>query len=262
MALWWDEFGGSSLDASKWAYETDTPLGAREAGQLQVYTASPDNIWLADGNLHIAALKDGSGYTSGRINSRKSGSWHPGMQLPDGATLGSLHVEARIQVPSPGQGLWAAFWMSPPSMMYGGWPQSGEIDMMGGINSQTESVQGVHFGAQFPGNQVKDQATRQANGQPYSDGFHIYAIDWDRESITTLIDGVQTMRITSRQLGAADGWWTAAAPESLQAPFDIPFSIILNVAVGGNWPGGPDNSTPFPATMLVDYVRVWGAVDA
>ncbi|EFN50621.1 hypothetical protein CHLNCDRAFT_145185, partial [Chlorella variabilis] len=219
-----------------------------------VYTGSDQNVWLADGSLHISATKDESGYKSGRINSKAGGSWFPGMQLADGATLGSLRVEARIRVPQPGQGIWAAFWLSPPNFAYGGWPLSGEIDVMEAINSMSSITQD-------PDNVVDDTSTQQPDQKPYSDGFHTYAVDWDRDSVTLSIDGLQAKRVVSRQLDPGGGWWTAAAPDDPQAPFNIPFSIILNVAVGGDWPGPPDDSTPFPATMLVDYVRVVGTAE-
>lgn len=259
MALWGDDFAGSQLDSNVWTYDLGAPASAVDAGQLQQYTNSQDNVQVRDGQLLITARKDGGSYTSGRLRTKQG--VYPGMQLPSGGTAASVHVEASIQVPQGGPGLWAALWLQPAEDKYGGWPMSGEIDIMELIDGMTNSTCGLHYGNQYPQNTVADAAVQQPSGQPFSDGPHVYALDWEGDAITITVDGTVCRRFVSRKLDPENGWFTGAAGASPEAPFDAPFNLILNLAVGGNWPGNPTADTPFPATMAVQYVRVWATPD-
>ncbi|PSC76960.1 (1-3)-beta-glucanase [Micractinium conductrix] len=258
VPLWADDFAGSELDRKVWAVQTGLPDGAKDAGQMQEYTASSRNVRVEGGKLLLTARND-NGYTSGQVRSQ-AGYW-PGMPLPGGGTTRSVHVEARMTAPPGGAGLWAAFWMQPVEEKYGGWPASGEIDIVGCIDNMVDATSGLHFGAQYPGNTIDDVRVQQPGQIPYSDSPHTFELVWERDAITISVDGVPSRRFESRQLNPT-GWFTAAAGTSPQAPFDQPFRIVLNLAIGGTWPGPPDASTPFPATLAVDYVHVWAVPDS
>jgi beta-glucanase (GH16 family) len=255
VSLLEDGFSGNSLDAFVWDYETDPPVQGRDTNQLQTYTNSLDNIAVVDDILYIKAqrLQDGT-YTSGRLNSRPNGGWYPGMALPDGSTAGSVHVEASIQVPTPGQGLWPQFWLAPLEDTYGAWPASGEIDVMQARNNMSSITQALQFGSPWPANSKAEVTTAEI--APFLGDFHTFAADWSADAIVMYVDGRETARFAPRTTDPTNGWYSAgsAAP---QAPFDKPFSIVINLAVGGTWPGPPDAATPFPAQMAVQYVHAW-----
>ncbi|EFN59705.1 hypothetical protein CHLNCDRAFT_133261 [Chlorella variabilis] len=257
QAIWWDEFDGDTLDTDKWSYDLGNGVWGWGNNEVETYTDSPDNVWVADGNLYITALRDGDAFTSGRINTKAHAGFYPGMQLEDGTTFASLHVEARMQLPTPGQGLWPAFWMFPTEPTYGEWAASGEIDVMESINEMTTITQGLQYGGTAPENQKSMLRTRQEGKVPYSDGFHTMAVDWSAGRITLSVDGVESGTFLPREKDPA-GWWTSDQSAPPDAPFNQPFYLILNLAVGGLWPDPPDSTTPFPATFAVDYVRVWG----
>ncbi|KAL4425900.1 hypothetical protein ABPG75_009916 [Micractinium tetrahymenae] len=238
-ALWWDEF--DSLDTSKWTLVTG-PLPNPDGG-VQTFTASPANVATSNGNLSITAVKEAAGYTSARLNS--TGSWYPRMQLPDGRKVKSVHVAARIKLPPAGTGLQAGFSMLPVQIKDGAWSAAAEIGIMGSVDMK-EVMQGVYYGDSWPAD-ASDVKTKLSTDEEY----HIFAVDWDRDTITTRIDGQET---NSFEVG-----WTAkpSAGGPQPAPFDQPFSLILDVAVGSSWAGPPDASTPAAASMVVDYVRVF-----
>lgn len=258
QAIWWDDFEGNTLDRNKWSFDLGTGEWGWGNNELQTYTDNVANVRVAGGNLYITALRDGNSYTSGRINTKQHASFFPGMQLADGTTFTSVHVEARMQLPDPGQGLWPAFWMFPTELKYGVWAASGEIDVMESVNDMKKITQGLHFGGSDPRNVKNMTRTQQGNKQPYSDGFHTMAVDWAPDSIAFSVDGKVRATLYPRSKDPQYGWWTEAAGAPSNAPFNEPFYLILNLAVGGLWPGVPDDSTPFPATLAVDHVRVWG----
>ena len=242
--VWADEFNGSSIDDDSWehmlgdgsAYDLPPGWGNNE---LQSYTDRPENSFVSDGFLHIVVRRDEGdhAYTSARLR-----------------TLGHQEFlygrfEARIRVPS-GKGIWPALWMLPSESAYGGWAASGEIDIIETINFADAAHGTIHFGGEWPAN-VKSGATYSADDLDLSESFHIYAIEWTPDEIRWYVDDVCYHRESS-----AD-WFSAGAPERTRAPFDRPFHLLVNVAVGGNWPGSPDESTPFPQEMLVDWIRVW-----
>lgn len=238
VPVWADEFNGTSLNAADW--EAQTGIGPGNDGwgnnELEYYTGRTSNVSVSGGLLTITARRENFSnrqYTSARLR-----------------TLGKHDFlygkfEARMKVPA-GQGMWPAFWMLPTNSPYGGWAASGEIDIMESINLATTVYGTIHFGGQYPNN-TSNGGNRATN---LSSDFHVYTMEWEPDEIRWYIDGVRYYRVTSGT------WYSSAAPSNPRAPFDTPFHLLLNLAVGGNWPGNPDASTTFPATMQVDYVRV------
>lgn len=223
QVVWSDEFNGSSLDLSKWAYETGP---ANQNNEQQYYTNT--NAAVTGGNLVITARRQDYGgrlYTSSRINS--AGKYSP--------QYGK--IEARIKMPM-GNGLWPAFWMLGNNIGTAGWPSCGEIDIMEHVNVEGRTLGTMHWmgpnGYVYYGNPV--------NTTP--DQFHTYSVEWTDQGITWFIDGVQY-----HQGNIANGI------NSTQE-FHQQFFMILNLAVGGDWPGQNIDLSKLPASMSVDYVRV------
>ena len=152
-------------------------------------------------------------------------------------------VEARIQIPY-GQGLWPAFWMLGANLDRKGWPFNGEIDIMENVGFEPTLIHGTVHGPGYSGGDGIGGPRRLAGGERYADDFHIFAIEWDPEEIRWFMDGDEYFRLTP---AAVPGEWV----------FDHDFFLLLNVAVGGEWPGYPDETTTFPQQMRVDYVRVY-----
>ena len=239
--VWSDEFDGAQLDPETWFFEEGdgSQYGIPGWGNNELQWYLPNSAQLEGGNLVITARNEasnGKNYTSARLNTR------------DRFALRYGRIEARIRLPG-GQGIWPAFWMLPQDNVYGGWAASGEIDIMEAVNlgvGGNNTIHGtIHYGDSWPGNVF--------SGGEYlvpmdaTDNFHVYAIKWDPTEIRWYVDGVL--------YSVKNSWSTAGVP--FPAPFDQHFHLLLNVAVGGNWPGSPDASTVFPVTMEVDYVRVY-----
>jgi beta-glucanase (GH16 family) len=229
--VWQDEFDGNKLDRSKWRVEVGY-TGASN-GELEVYTDRETNVYLEDSNLVIVALKEQYQeymYTSGRLNTRGLHTWKYG------------RFEARIKIPY-GPGIWPAFWMLGEDAITVGWPECGEIDIMENIGSRLDTVRGTIHG---PGYCRDDSvgADFTLKGHVFSNDFHIYAIEWDSEKIDWYVDDTKYLTLTKEDV---PGKWV----------FDHPFYILLNFAVGGFWPGYPDETTVFPQSMLIDFVRVY-----
>lgn len=239
---WSDEFDGPSgtpVDSSKWVAD----IGGQGWGnnELEYYTDRVENAALdGDGNLAIVARKDESGdlrchygecdYTSARLVTRGKFEFTYG------------RVEARIRIPR-GQGIWPAFWMLGTNLTSVGWPASGEIDILENIGKEPRTVHGTIHGPGYSG--THGIGSGISIEDDFADDFHVYAIDWDSDAIRWYMDGEMYFAITPGDLGGRE--WV----------FDHDFYLLLNVAVGGNWPGFPDSTTEFPQTMLVDYVRVY-----
>jgi beta-glucanase (GH16 family) len=234
--VWGDEFNASTLDLTKWSYQIGD--GCQEGicgwgnNELQYYQQS--NVTLSNGQLHITAKKErvqAKQYTSGRIRTINKGDWTYG------------RFEASIRLPH-GQGLWPAFWMLPTDETYGGWPQSGEIDIMEFVAADPTRVLGtIHYGDPFPNN--KNQGAHFVlNSGTFPDAFHTFAIEWEPGVIRWFVDNILYLTKTEQDLSPYN--W----------PFDQRFHFLLNVAVGGNL-GGPVDNTIFPKTMDVEYVRVY-----
>jgi len=239
--VWSDEFDGAALDPQTWFLESGDGSEYSIPGwgndELQWYL--PDDAKIENGKLVITARREQQGsfqYTSARINTRDRFAFRYG------------RIEARIRLPG-GQGLWPAFWMLPQDNAYGGWAASGEIDIIEAVNldaSGSNVIAGsLHFGGVSPNNRFVSHE-HVAPGS-LTDEFHDYAIEWDSRQIRWYFDGVQ--------YAVADNWFSSAA--AFPAPFDRPFYVLFNVAVGGRFPGPPGPTTKFPVSMEVDYVRVY-----
>jgi beta-glucanase (GH16 family) len=235
-----DEFNGpagSRVDGSKWVTETGNNGGNNH--EWQWYTNSANNAAMdGAGNLVITARRENIGqqcwngpcqYTSARINT--SGRFTQ--------TYG--HFEARMQLPR-GQGIWPAFWMLGNNIGSVGWPTSGEIDIMENIGREPNTVHGTLHGPGYSG--AEGIGAGRNNGDAYANGFHVFAIDWAPNVIHWSVDGIRYQTRTPADLGG-DRW-----------VFDHPFFIILNLAVGGDWPGPPNSGTVMPQRLVIDYVRV------
>ena len=238
VLVWSDEFdgpAGQSPDSANWTFDIGTDWGN---AQLEYDTDRPENVSLDGlGRLAITAREEsyqGRDYTSGRINT--SGKYQ--------RTRGRF--EARIKLPV-GQGIWPAFWLLGADFGTVGWPQCGEIDIMEYRGQLPSVASGALHGPGYSGGGALGSYYTLPGGANFNDDFHVFAVDWDSNSITWSIDDQAYMTI-----GPSD------IPQGTDWVFDHDFFIVLNVAVGGNYVGPPDQTTVFPQTMLVDYVRVYG----
>lgn len=239
--VWADEFNAVQLDPEVWFFETGdgSQYGIPGWGNNEQQYYLPNNASLGNGVLTIEARAEsvnGFNYSSARINTRDRFAFRYG------------RIEARIRLPG-GQGLWPAFWLLPQDDVYGTWAASGEIDIMEAINlgaAGGNAVHGtIHYGGSWPNNTFSGESVI-VSGNATTD-FHTYAIEWDATEIRWYVDGIM--------YGMRNSWFSNGG--TFPAPFDQPFYILLNVAVGGNWPGNPDSSTVLPVTMEVDWVRVY-----
>lgn len=240
--VWSDEFNGTSgtlPNPKKWKVIVDNSgFGNRE---LEYYTDRTTNVRQANNHLVIQARKEdhegkdgvSRDYTSGRIESAGR------FQIQYG------RVEARIKIPS-GQGIWPAFWMLGNNFPAVAWPECGEIDIMENVGFEPSKIHGSLHGPGYSGSNPLSGVYTLPNKARFSDDFHRFAIEWEPKEIRFYIDDIlyQTQTLNS-------------VPPGKRWAFDHPFYIVLNVAVGGYWPGDPDKTTQFPAEMLVDYVRVY-----
>ena len=229
--VWHDEFDGAVLDTTKWVRETrGNGWGNAE---LEFYTDRVENARLENGYLVIEArheLFGNQAYTSARLKTQGLGAWTYG------------RIEARIQIPR-GQGLWPAFWMLGDDIAQVGWPTCGEMDIMENIGKEPGTVHGTVHGPGYSGANGISNAYALTSGA-FADSFHVFAIEWQPSVIQWFVDGTLYKTVLPANL---PGRWV----------YDHPFFILLNVAVGGYWPGNPDSTTVFPQTMRVDYVRVY-----
>jgi beta-glucanase (GH16 family) len=238
---WSDEFNqpdGSPPDPTKWKIETDSNGGGNN--ELEYYTARPENLRVKNGNLEMIARQetytgpDGKtrNYTSARLN-----------------TLGQFdqaygRFEARIKIPY-GQGVWPAFWMLGNDIEKVGWPTCGEIDIIENIGREPAIVHGTIHGPGYSGAKGIGAPYSLASGR-FADDYHVFAAEWEPNQIRFYVDDHLYATRTPSDLPAGTKW-----------VYDHPFYVVLDLAVGGGWPGNPDATTVFPQTMLVDYVRVY-----
>lgn len=239
--VWEDDFNATELNRDDWNVELHEPGWVNQ--EWQEYVDSEENIYLQDGNLIIQAVKatkDGKDYyTSGRVNTQNKHDYKYGK------------FEVRAKVPS-GKGFLPAFWMMPTDEnVYGQWPKCGEIDIMEVLGDKTDTAHGtLHYGEPH----TQKQGTYQLDKGDFSSEYHVYACEWEPGEIRFYVDG---------ELYFTQNDWFTKREEfgevTYPAPFDQPFYMILNVAVGGSWVGYPDESTKFDenARMVVDYVRVY-----
>jgi beta-glucanase (GH16 family) len=234
--VWQQQFdgpAGASPDPHVWTPVTGKPR--THNGELEVYTRRRSNYSLdGHGDLAITALRQGGGYTSAKIE-----------------TLGAFQVqygriEADIKVPQ-GAGLWPAFWLLGSNYPHVGWPESGELDAMEVSGTKPNVVVGTVHGPLIARSQSSWQKNAvERTATPLGDGFHVYGIDWSPHEVIFTLDGAPYGEVTPASLRSSQRW-----------VFDHPYFLVLDLAVGGRFPGPPTAATHFPATMLVRWVRVW-----
>jgi len=234
--VWQDEFDGPAgqlPDASRWRFDIGSGWGN---DQLEYDTDRPSNASLdGAGSLAITARREvyqARNYTSARINTR--GTFE--------AATGRF--EARIRLPK-GQGIWPAFWLLGANFDSIGWPDCGEIDIMEYRGQEPNIVHGSLHGPGYSGGSALTRRYEKS-GDGFDADFHVFGVEWSADKIVWTIDDAPYHTITPNQLPPGASW-----------VFDHPFFIILNVAVGGNFVGPPNDTTTFPQTMLVDWVRVF-----
>lgn len=232
--IWADEFDGAAINPSDWNFETGD--GCPNCGwgnnELEYYT-NGDNLSIQSGKLIIEAREEfmgGKNFTSSRITTKNKKFFRFG------------RIDIRARVPQ-GQGVWPALWMMPQENKYGGWPSSGEIDIMELLGHEpTKLYSTVHYG---PGPGSRNISRNTVSTAALSNEFHVYSLLWEQDKMQFLLDGVVYNTILKADIGANT------------YPFNETFFFIFNVAVGGNWPGSPDATTYFPQWLAVDYVRVF-----
>jgi beta-glucosidase len=254
VLVWSDEFDdpvGTPPDPSVWKSEVGDGLlngiPGWGNGELEYYTASPENAATdGEGNLVITARRPDPETSNLRC-------WYGPCEYTSARliTWGRTEfefgrVEARLKLPY-GQGMWPAFWMLGTDLAEVGWPQSGEVDIVENVGREPATAHGTIHGPGYSGGEGIGAGYDLPEGT-VSDDFHVYAIEWTPDQIRWFVDDVNHFTVTAEDIPGGTEW-----------VYDHPFFLILNLAVGGNWPGLPDETTTFPQTMHVDYVRVYGA---
>ncbi len=232
--VWSDEFSGDALDLNVWNQELGTGSGGWGNNELEYYTNSLKNTFVSDGNLIIEARREELGnskYTSGRMTTYDKKAFK----------FGRIDIRAKVPV---GKGIWPALWMLGSNINSAGWPACGEIDIMELIGTYPSTVYGtMHWGSSGV-HKSKGLSYALSTGD-FSNEFHVFSIIWKLDSISWYIDDQPYLETSVSDTGASD------------YPFNADQFFIFNVAVGGNWPGSPDNTTTFPERMFVDYIRVF-----
>lgn len=239
--VWSDEFDYEGLpDQSKWSYDTAGNDWGWGNNELQFYTeADADNAYVCSGTLKIVARREKTGekdYTSARLVTKGKGDWLYGM------------VKVRAKLPT-GRGSWPAIWMLPTDGEYGGWPASGEIDIMENVGYEPEEIVSTAHTAKY-NHVIGNQESGRYDVPDCFEEFHDYTLEWDENSWRVYVDD-SLIYVYENDGGGFESW-----------PFDKRFHLILNLAVGGNWGGkmGVDE-TLFPKVFEVDYVRVYQKMD-
>lgn len=254
--IWQDEFTGSSLNTGKWNYNTgyymndDPSSWGWGNNELEYYTNSQKNVNVADGKLNITAYNEPKSfpqdpnryatYSSGKITTKNIFSFQYG------------RIDFRAKLPT-GNGIWPALWMLPLEDHYGTWAASGEVDVMeakGRIPGMTSGA--LHFGGQWPADRYVSGEYAFPSGQTFNSDYHVYSVVWEKDNLKWYVDGKCFLKVTR------DQWYSSGAPDNKDAPFDQPFYVIMNLAIGGSFDGGlTPGAGDIPATMQVDYVRVY-----
>ncbi|MBT8131809.1 MAG: glycoside hydrolase family 16 protein, partial [Gammaproteobacteria bacterium] len=258
-----DQFDGNSLNTNDWNIQTGdgTDEGIPGWGNNELQTYSADNITVGNGLLTIQAREDEPGvYSSARINTKNKFDF----------TYGRIEVRARLPV---GQGMWPAAWMLHTEGLYGPWPASGEIDIMEAFNpgnGNNDVLGAINFGLSDNPRDRTTLSSAYTLGQSPDLGFHIYEVEWEKGQIRYFVDGVHFQTIKSDNWYAffkagEDGFYDPDGEYKLgleAAPFDQAFHLLLNLAVGGDPVGDPDDSTVFPQNYEIDFVRVYQCANA
>jgi beta-glucanase (GH16 family) len=241
--IWQDEFNqpaGTGPDPAKWVHDLGNSGWGNQ--ELQNYTATRDNSFVVadpeatDGHalvLKAVRAEDGT-YTSARLKTHGK------------FATGPCRVEARLKLPK-GQGIWPAFWMLGDNIDGTPWPGCGEIDIVELIGHQPGTLYGTLHGPGYSGKHGLTKSTQLPGGATFSETYHVFAVDWKKDRIDWLLDGQVYHTATPASLPGG-GRWVFDGP---------PFFLLLNLAVGGLWPGYPDATTAFPQEYRVDYVRVY-----
>lgn len=254
VMIWADEFDGDDLDFTKWEKEENNYGGGNN--ERQAYRTAPKYCFVKGGYLNLAVYRDphpssdgkNQPYSSARLRTQKRGDWKYG------------RFEVRARMPK-GQGIWSAVWMLPTDSKYGGWAAGGEIDILESRGSAVyETTGALHFGGGWPRNTYLSHRYKFP-AQDAAVTFHVYSLEWRANEIKWFVDGKLCRTRTQEE------WFSAAAKENPQAPFDQPFHLIINVAVDGgffvNTAQRADSLPPtdFPQTLQVDYIRVYQWAD-
>jgi beta-glucanase (GH16 family) len=248
--MWSDDFSGNTIDTNNWTFDSGNGNGGWGNRELEYYTSRSENVYVADNMLHIVARKEdyqGKDYTSAKLKTRGRFS----------QKYGRFEFCARLP---EGKGYWPALWMMPEQAVYGRWAASGEIDVMENKGGDPENILGtIHFGGASPHNaQSHGPGFKFPPGGSATD-FHVYAVEWTTNAISWYVD--------DHLYETQTNWWSSSDPSNphgrnpYPAPFNQPFYIIMNLAVGGNFGGNPDETTVFPGEMQLKYVRVYGQMD-
>lgn len=235
--VWNDEFDGAALNTDDWNYEIgDGCPGNCGWGNEELQYYRQENLRMVEGHLVIEARRQNFGgkqYTSSRITTQDKQEFKFG------------RVDIRAALPQ-GQGLWPALWMLGANFSDIGWPACGEMDIMelvGHIPNRVHST--VHFGADLSQHDFVGSSVTLPGGAKFADEFHVFSMNWTQNQVQFLMDNQIVLTINPASLNGQP------------YPFNDPFFFVFNVAVGGEWPGDPDGTTPFPQRMIVDYVRVF-----
>jgi beta-glucanase (GH16 family) len=230
--LWSEEFDYTGAPSPEnWEYDTGNHGWGNN--ELQDYTTSGENAFVKDGLLTIKAIKNGEKWTSARLVTKNKKDFKYG------------RIEVRAKLPS-GTGTWPAIWMLPTDWVYGGWPESGEIDIMEHVGYDPGVIHGTVHTKAYNHN-IGTQVGKSINVYDFAEQFHVYGIEWDSTRIDFFIDNQKYFTFQNDQRGDFASW-----------PFDQKFHLILNIAIGGDWGGkeGIDSGMK-EATMQVDWVRVY-----
>lgn len=233
--VWSDEFSGSKLDTNVWNQEIGNGNNGWGNNEQEYYTDSQKNTFVSNGNLIIEARQEAMNayaYTSGRMTTQGKRSFK----------FGRIDIRAKLPY---GKGVWPALWMLGINISTVGWPACGEIDIMELIGSYPARVTGTMHWKPINGFSLSKGANYSLSSGDFSQQFHVFSIIWTQDNIKWYVDDQLFLSNTATDVGAAD------------YPFNADQFFIFNVAVGGNWPGYPDNTTTFPQRIFVDYVRVF-----
>jgi len=233
--VWSDEFKESEIDESKWSFEIGRGNSGWGNNELQYYRR--ENSFIHDNEFLIIEARQesfgGASYTSSRMITSEKASFKYG------------RIDIRAALPKT-QGLWPALWMLGDSFWTRGWPACGEIDIMEMLGHQSDKVYGTaHWGPNFSQRRLKEGSIFALPGPDFHDQFHVFSIIWEEDKIEWYVDNRRYNTLTPEDMGG------------LEYPFNESFFFIFNVAVGGNWPGSPNQSTVLPQRMIVDYIRVF-----